>query len=158
MLLIATRLYCFFFAFLLSVPVVAQVSKISDTSVIFRAVDIFLEPSDGMQNFKVRWLGYLKETMDEGQLSKTLYANHVFEVLVVKDGSLLERESGSGDRVLFNFLRKQKKWKPGICSGRPINYLLKLKVPEELFDQVMIEEILACEDLVKQELLKPITK
>ncbi|WP_313268023.1 hypothetical protein [Sphingobacterium sp.] len=154
MFLIAIRLYCFFFAFLLSVPVVAQVSKISDTSEIFRAVDIFLEPRDGMENFKIRWLSYLKDTMDEGQLSKTLYADHVFEVLVAKDGSLLDKETGSGDKVLFNFLRKQKKWKPGIRSGRPIYYLLKLKVPKELFDQVMNEELLACEDLVKQELLK----
>jgi len=154
MFLIAIRLYCFFFAFLLSIPVMAQVSKISDTSEIFRAVDIFLEPRDGMENFKIRWLSYLKDTMNEGQLSRTLYADHVFEVLVAKDGSLLDRESGSGDRLLFNFLRKQKKWKPGIRSGRPIYYLLKLKVPKELFDQVMIEELLACEDLVKQELLK----
>lgn len=154
MFLIAIRLYCFFFAFLLSIPVMAQVSKISDTSEIFRAVDIFLEPRDGMENFKIRWLSYLKDTMNEGQLSRTLYADHVFEVLVAKDGSLLDRESGSGDRLLFNFLRKQKKWKPGILSGRPIYYLLKLKVPKELFDQVMIEELLACEDLVKQELLK----
>jgi len=107
-----------------------------------------------MENFKIRWLSYLKDTMNEGQLSRTLYADHVFEVLVAKDGSLLDRESGSGDRLLFNFLRKQKKWKPGIRSGRPIYYLLKLKVPKELFDQVMIEELLACEDLVKQELLK----
>lgn len=154
MFLIAIRLYCFFFAFLLSIPVMAQVSKISDTSEIFRAVDIFLEPRDGMENFKIRWLSYLKDTMNEGQLSRTLYADHVFEVLVAKDGLLLDRESGSGDRLLFNFLRKQKKWKPGIRSGRPIYYLLKLKVPKELFDQVMIEELLACEDLVKQELLK----
>lgn len=153
MFLISIRLCCFFFASLLSVPLVAQVPKITDISEIFRAVDIFLEPRDGMTHFKIRWLSYLKDTMDEGQLSKIQYADRVFEVLVAKDGSLLDKESGSGDRVLFNFLRKQKKWKPGIRSGRPIYYLLKLKVPKELFDQVAVDKLVDREDLIKQELL-----
>lgn len=132
----------------------AQVAKMTDTSKIFKAVDIFLEPRDGMNGFKVRWLNYLKETMREGRLDKTIYADHMFEVLVAKDGSLLERKSGSKDLILHDFLRVQKKWKPGIRSGLPIFYLLKLKVPKELFDQVAIEELVAQDDLVKQELLK----
>ncbi|WP_159730584.1 hypothetical protein [Sphingobacterium sp. 18053] len=153
MLLNSIRLYSFLFTLLLSVPVAAQVPKISDTSKIFSAVDIFLEPRDGMSGFKIRWLNYLKETMNEGKLKKTLYADHVFEVLVVKDGSLVEKEDAARDLVLFDFLRKQQKWKPGIRSGRPIYYLLKLKVPKELFDQVAVEKLVDREDLVKQELL-----
>lgn len=153
MLLNSIRLYSFLFTLLLSVPVAAQVPKISDTSKIFGAVDIFLEPRDGMSGFKIRWLNYLKETMNEGKLKKTLYADHVFEVLVVKDGSLVEKEDAARDLVLFDFLRKQQKWKPGIRSGRPIYYLLKLKVPKELFDQVAVEKLVDKEDLVKQELL-----
>ncbi|MDR2272660.1 MAG: hypothetical protein LBF27_17260 [Sphingobacterium sp.] len=148
------RLCYLVLAFLYCVPVMAQVAKMTDTSKIFKAVDIFLEPRDGMNGFKVRWLNYLKETMKEGRLDKTIYADHMFEVLVAKDGSLLERKSGSKDLILHDFLRVQKKWKPGIRSGLPIFYLLKLKVPKELFDQVAIEELVAQEDLVKQELLK----
>ncbi|QIH32096.1 hypothetical protein [Sphingobacterium sp. DR205] len=132
----------------------AQVSKNTDTSHIYTAVDIFLVPKEGMNNFKIHWLNYLKEAKRDGRLDKAIHADHIFEVLVTKNGSLMDRGNGAKDLVLLDFLKMQKKWSPGIQSGRPICYLLKLKVPKELFDQVKMEELLVQGDLVKQELLE----
>ncbi|WP_146191118.1 MULTISPECIES: hypothetical protein [Sphingobacterium] len=132
----------------------AQVSKNTDTSHIYKAVDIFLVPKEGMNNFKIHWLNYLKEAKRDGRLDKAIHADHIFEVLVTKNGSLMDRGNGAKDLVLLDFLKMQKKWSPGIQSGRPICYLLKLKVPKELFDQVKMEELLVQGDLVKQELLE----
>ena len=145
------RIYLFLFLLVLYWPVVAQEAKNDDTNYTYTVMDIFLEPRDGMKGLKIRWLNYLKEAKRQGRLDKTRYAEHVFEVLVTKDGSLLERNNAVKDQVLFDFLRKQKKWSPGIQSGCPICYLLKLKVPKELFDRVGIEELTDREDLVKQE-------
>ena len=107
-----------------------------------------------MDNFKIRWLNYLKETRDEGLLNKTRYADHVFEVIVAKNGALIENRHAQKDRILFDFLRKEKSWAPGIRSGRPIAYLLKLKVPKELFGPENLKELLVRSDLIKQEFLK----
>jgi len=148
------RLWSLLLLSILCVPVVAQVLTPADTGRIFNTVDIFLEPRDGMENFKIRWLHYLKEAKGEGRLDKAIHADHIFEVLVEKDGILLDRRSGSKDPVLLDFLRIQKRWSPGIQSGRPICYLLKLKVPKELFGKVAIEELIVRKDLVKQEHLK----
>lgn len=148
------RLSCFFFLFLLYTPVVAQGSKIADTSQVFIAMDIFLEPRDGMRGFKIRWLKYLKETMNEGQLKKTSYADHIFEVIVTKFGTLIENRTAKKETILCEFLRKEKSWGAGIRSGRPIAYLLKLKVPKELFGTENLEELLVRDDLIKQEFLK----
>lgn len=148
------RIYCFLFLSVLYRPVVAQVSKNTDTSHIYTAVDIFLVPKEGMNNFKIHWLNYLKEAKRDGRLDKAIHADHIFEVLVTKNGSLMDRGNGAKDLVLLDFLKMQKKWSPGIQSGRPICYLLKLKVPKELFDQVKMEELLVQGDLVKQELLE----
>ncbi|PUV22357.1 hypothetical protein DCO56_22650 [Sphingobacterium athyrii] len=148
------RIYCFLFLSVLYRPVVAQVSKNTDTSHIYKAVDIFLVPKEGMNNFKIHWLNYLKEAKRDGRLDKAIHADHIFEVLVTKNGSLMDRGNGAKDLVLLDFLKMQKKWSPGIQSGRPICYLLKLKVPKELFDQVKMEELLVQGDLVKQELLE----
>lgn len=133
----------------------AQVPKNADTSHIYTAVDIFLVPNEGMNSFKIRWLNYLNEAKREGRLDKAIHADHIFEVLVTKNGALMDRGKGSKDLVLLDFLRRQKRWSPGIQSGRPICYLLKLKVPKELFDKVKLEELVVQGDLVKQELLEP---
>ncbi|MCS4228153.1 hypothetical protein [Sphingobacterium sp. BIGb0165] len=149
------RIYCFLFLLLLYGPVGAQVLKNTDTARMYNAVEIFLVPKGGMNNFKTHWLNYLKEVMREGRLDKTIYADHIFEIIVAKEGILLGGKSDSKDPVLIDFLRKQKRWSPGIQSGRPICYLLKLKVPKELFDQVKMEELIVRGDLFKQELLGP---
>nr|WP_288809235.1 hypothetical protein [uncultured Sphingobacterium sp.] len=149
------RIYCFLFLSVLYRPVVAQVPKNADTSHIYTAVDIFLVPNEGMNSFKIRWLNYLNEAKREGRLDKAIHADHIFEVLVTKNGALMDRGKGSKDLVLLDFLRRQKRWSPGIQSGRPICYLLKLKVPKELFDKVNLEELVVQGDLVKQELLEP---
>ena len=149
------RIYCFLFLSVLYWPVVAQVQKNADTSHIYTAVDIFLVPNEGMNSFKIRWLNYLNEAKREGRLDKAIHADHIFEVLVTKNGALMDRGKGSKDLVLLDFLRRQKRWSPGIQSGRPICYLLKLKVPKELFDKVKLEELVVQGDLVKQELLEP---
>lgn len=133
----------------------AQVPKNADTSHIYTAVDIFLVPNEGMNSFKIRWLNYLNEAKREGRLDKAIHADHIFEVLVTKNGALMDRGKGSKDLVLLDFLRRQKRWSPGIQSGRPMCYLLKLKVPKELFDKVKLEELVVQGDLVKQELLEP---
>lgn len=148
------RIYCFLFLSVLYRPVVAQVSKNTDTSHIYTAVDIFLVPGSGMDNFKIHWLNYLKEAKRDGRLEKAIHADHIFEVFVTKNGELLGRKSGSEDRVLLDFLTRQKRWSPGIQSGRPICSLLKLKVPKELFDKVRMEELVGQGDLVRQELLE----
>jgi len=149
------RIYCFLFLSVLYRPVVAQVPKNADTSHIYTAVDIFLVPNEGMNSFKIRWLNHLNEAKREGRLDKAIHADHIFEVLVTKNGTLMDRGKGSKDLVLLDFLRRQKRWSPGIQSGRPICYLLKLKVPNELFDKVKLEELVVQGDLVKQELLEP---
>ena len=148
------RIYCFLFLSVLYRPVVAQVPKNADTSHIYTAVDIFLVPKEGMNNFKIRWVNYLNEAKREGRLDKAIHADHIFEVLVTKNRALMDRGNGSKDLVLLDFLRMQKRWSPGIQSGRPICYLLKLKVPKELFDKVKMEELAVRDDLVKQELLR----
>ncbi|WP_158656051.1 hypothetical protein [Sphingobacterium sp. HMA12] len=52
-----------------------------------------------MNNFKIHWLNYLKEAKREGRLDKAIHADHIFEVLVTKDGVLLDRGNSSKDLI-----------------------------------------------------------
>lgn len=108
--------------------------KSSDIDDIFHAAYIYPLPRHGVKAFRNEWIHYLDSIYKIGQLNDVdRYKNRIFSVEIVKDGSLSESRDEPRDSILFNFIKKQQKWKPGIQSGPAIDLLLELKIPNELF-------------------------
>lgn len=131
----------------------AQEKNTSDSLVhTFVAVDAFHQPPNGIDKFKIHWVNYLDSLHQIGVLkNEKLYSDHVFNVIISINGSLVQTNNLPQDSILRDFLKIQKRWQLGLQSGRPVSSLLKMKIPKEIFQRWEKRKLVLIPDLIVRE-------
>lgn len=112
----------------------AQEKKYDADNHNFEAIDAYLQPPGGMDKFKLQWIDYLDSLAQKGVLQhETLYSDSVFSIIISRNGVLIAKNKSPQDSILWGFLKTQKRWRLEWQSGRPVNSLLKMKIPKEIF-------------------------
>lgn len=87
----------------------------------FHALPAMPVPAGGMEAFSKRFHYFLNEQLAEGVLDTNALADFKETRFgLERDGSLLTLDSGAVGDVIKAFLRTERKWTPGISSGRPV--------------------------------------
>lgn len=101
---------------LLSAPMVFAQQRTEGP--VFTSVTALLLPKDGMANFMTRWTEYLDGSKDKFHRSTEQLRDYV-HFYVRRDGSLYLPDHAPWASLLKTFIDGEKKWSPGISSGRP---------------------------------------
>ncbi|MBE8719738.1 hypothetical protein [Sphingobacterium pedocola] len=105
----------------------------SDTiSDIYTSVEIGLEPSSGMDKFMDRWVAYVDSMAVLGSFSYELVQPSTYVHFdVERDGSLIKNDTSAFGKLLSGFIKYERRWSPGILSGRPVAQTIYLAMPTE---------------------------
>ncbi|MFC3199920.1 hypothetical protein ACFOET_20035 [Parapedobacter deserti] len=99
------------------------------TDRIFQAIGIMVEPVGGIGKFSRRLHDHLKAEVDKGHIRMdSLTDRTAISVVVERDGSLVNVADAVLRTSLDAYLSQEGKWSPGIMSGRPVAYELKLRL------------------------------
>lgn len=87
---------------------------------MFYSVPIMLNPTGGMEAFSRRFHDFLRNQKEkELAYADTLADPLKFRFMVERDGSLISLDTGIAKAVFNAFAQQEKRWSPGIMSGRP---------------------------------------
>ncbi|MGJ1431801.1 hypothetical protein ACR79M_10920 [Sphingobacterium spiritivorum] len=101
---------------------------------IFYALDVVLQPRSGMNKFISQWVHYLDSLNGVGRLDAEEYKRgKIFSFYVESNGMLTVDSLFNSDPLLMDFLKNQKRWSPGIMSGRPVGIMVDLKLPGSFY-------------------------
>ena len=99
------------------------------TDQVFQSIEIFIEPEGGMEKFSRRLHDYLKAEVDQGHIRMdSIIKRTTVGFIVERDGSLINIADIPLKASVDAFIAQERKWSPGIMSGRPVVYELELRL------------------------------
>lgn len=99
------------------------------TDQVFQSIETFVEPPGGMEKFSQRLHDYLKAEVALGHIRIDSIMNWTtIGFIVERDGSLINIADTPLRASVDAFIAQERKWSPGIMSGRPVAYELKLRL------------------------------
>ncbi|TJY66631.1 hypothetical protein FAZ19_06835 [Sphingobacterium alkalisoli] len=105
----------------------------SDTiNEIYTSVEIGLAPRGGMDQFMDRWVEYLDSMTVVGSFSyEQVQPGTYVHFDVGRDGGLIKKDTSAFGKLLSGFIKDERRWSPGILSGRPVAQTIYLEVPTD---------------------------
>lgn len=99
---------------------VVEVYPLNKDNRVFGALSIMLNPKGGMKSFSRRFHDFLRNQGEMGLIdTDTIASLSTFRFMVERDGSLISLDTGVSKVLFQTFAQQEKKWSPGIMSGRP---------------------------------------
>lgn len=94
---------------------------------VFISLPVCYRPQGGMTKFMTRWAEFLEALENESRVD-TNSSPRFTHFFVRLDGSLYVPDQAPFALHLETFLAKEKRWSPGILSGRPLPHRVNLEV------------------------------
>jgi hypothetical protein len=99
---------------------------------IYYSVEIDIEPRGGMDKLMDRWVEYLDSMAALGSFSyDQVHPDAYVHFDVERDGSLIKKDTSVFGKLLSGFIQNERRWSPGILSGRPVAQTIYLAMPTE---------------------------